>query len=296
MNTSHPSAAVRLGQVLRRARQQQGLTIAAAAEQLGRPREWLNRAELGYSDDGVYRPPSASDLAVLADLLKSGLDTDREDLFELGREAEAEFYALRGGRQVRNKHLGRVGQVELVIGGEQVNLAISDLIAAQHSDAIIRNTGIRNINSYKKVTTGRVGYAKALGKFLADNPNALLKRVVNVSSKQHLEISKQADKRLTNGRRPVEVHNAKVKYRRNNPLHLHALIGQREAVLTFPQSSANSESNFAMIIRDKQFVEALRTWYDEILWEGSDPSQIVNFEKFDESYKNIAGMYGFDDK
>lgn len=295
MNTSH-SASARLGQALRRARQSQGLTIAAAAEQLGRPREWLNRAELGYSNDGIYRPPSASDLEVLADLFGSGLDLTKDELLELGREAEAEFYALRGGRPGRSKHLGRVGQVELVIGGEQVNMAISELIAAQHSDAIIRNTGIRNIDSYKKVTAGRVGYAKTLGKFLAENPNALLKRVVNVTSKDHLEISKQADKRLTAGRRTADVHNAKIKYRRNNPLHLHALIGQREAVLTFPQSSANSESNFAMIIRDKQFVEALRTWYDEILWEGSEPSRMVNFEKFDESYENIADMYGFNDK
>src|SRR4051812_16240843 len=62
IDTSETSPAVRLGQYIRNARHSKGLTIAQLAEQIDRPREWLNRIELGHSEFGEHRPPSMADL------------------------------------------------------------------------------------------------------------------------------------------------------------------------------------------------------------------------------------------
>jgi hypothetical protein len=89
------------------------------------------------------------------------------------------------------------------------------------------------------------------------------------------------------------VHNAKIKFHQSNPLQLHVVIGQREAILALPQSSGQAGSNIALLIRDKIFVEALRIWYDEVLWDFPDEFKIVNFKDFDKSFEDIKKMYKF---
>jgi hypothetical protein len=42
-------------------------------------------------------------------------------------------------------------------------------------------------------------------------------------------------------------------------------------------------------------VEALRLWYDEVLWEGPEPSVMVDYTRFDESFEEIKKMYGYND-
>lgn len=118
----------------------------------------------------------------------------------------------------------------------------------------------------------------------------MFKRVESVSSISQLEKAKEADSKLKGNRSLEDTHNAKIKFYKHNPLQMHVLIGQREAILALPQVSGQSGSNIALLIRDKVFVEALRVWYDEVLWDAPGDSFHVDFQHFEESFEKIAGM------
>jgi hypothetical protein len=136
----------------------------------------------------------------------------------------------------------------------------------------------------------------ALGDFLSENPNALFKRVEHVTSPEQLEQAKSADEK-TAGNRPLKkVHNVKAKFYKHNPLQMHAVIGQREAILALPQTSGQAGSNVALLIRDRVFVEALRVWYDEVLWDAPGACQMVEFSDLAGSFEKIKELYGFDGK
>jgi len=298
MNTVHDdsnvSAAVRVGREIRSARKRHGWTIAELADRLGRPREWLNRIELGYSEYGEYKPASASDLATMLDMMPDDFTLPASELMTLGRTAEREYQLIRNQTPDANRtSLGKLTQTEVIIGEKQIVRAITELVREQHSDAIIRNTGIKTPNSYSHVSEDWKQYRAVLGEFLASNPNALFKRVEYVADDKKLEEAHNADLKLAGPRELEQVHNAKVKFMRNNPLLLHAIIGQREAILALPPTSGQAGSNMALLIRDKIFVEALRTWYDEVLWDAPGENKSVDFQNFEDSFGMIRQMYGF---
>lgn len=300
MNTSHydtnerESAATKLGSAIRQARKKKSWTLIQLAEQIGRPREWLNRLELGYSEYGEHKPPSPADLNTLLECLGDSVKTPREEVLNLGLKAEQDFNSLRRNSRRSNRNpAGKLTQAEVIIGDTNISQAIVDLINEQHSDAVIRNTGIKGHGSYMKVTDVWKQYREALGEFLTKNPNSLFKRVEFAATSDHLKLAKEADARLAGSRVLNQVHNAKIKFHKHNPLLLHVLIGQREAILALPQSSGQAGSNMAILVRDKLFVEALRVWYDEVLWDGTGPSRMVKFGEFDESFDEIKDMYDF---
>ncbi|HVS58581.1 MAG TPA: helix-turn-helix domain-containing protein [Candidatus Saccharimonadales bacterium] len=289
------SAAVAFGRKVRQARKAKGWTIAELADKLGRPREWLNRLELGYSEYGEYKPASPADIHMLADCLGDYLDITVEELLDMGAEAQRDFDAVKlHGHTGRRTPFGKLTQTEVIIGERQIVQAIVDLIEEQHSDAIIRNTGIKSPGTYLSVTEDWKNYRVALGKFLSENPNALFKRVEYAACSEQLQEAKAADEKLAGAREYKAVHNAKLRFRKDNPLQLHVIIGQREAILALPQTSGLAGSNIALLIRDKVFVEALRIWYDEVLWDAPGESKTVDFTRFEETFESIKQMYGYD--
>lgn len=286
-------SSVELGTIIRMARKATGLTIAELATQLGRPREWLNRIELGYSEYGEHRPPTQSEIRMLHRYIADGMNVELESVLSIGLKAEEDFHSLRQSEnRVSRKTMGRLTQAEVILGEESIVEAIINLIHTQEPDSVLRNTGVRDESNSMKSTEGWARYRKTLGQFLSDNPTAILKRVEYAPSKETLEIAKQSDVRLGGPRDIHDVHNAKVRFRTKNPFQLHILIGKREAILALPNIAGQPGSNMALLIRDKQFIEALGLWYDEILWEGGDASQLVKFAEFDKSFRTIADMYG----
>jgi transcriptional regulator with XRE-family HTH domain len=300
MNSSQPdtgntrSPAVILGDHIRRARKSRGWTISELADKLGRQREWLNRVELGYSEFGEYKPAALADVHTMIDLLKDNFDVTAEILADLAFRAQQDYDAVKlNVHKNKRSTFGKLTQTEIIVGEKQIVQAILDLIKEQHSDAIIRNTGIKSLGSYQNVTADWKNYRVSLGDFLEKNPNALFKRVEYAADTSQLNLAKEADKKLNGNRDLKDVHNAKVRFHRHNPLQLHVVIGQREAILALPQTSGQAGSNVAILVRDKIFVEALRVWYDEVLWDAPGPSTSVDFAKFDESFNDIKDMYGF---
>lgn len=289
------AAAVRLGKVVRAARKQKGCSLAALADKIGRPREWLNRLELGYSQYGEFKPPSSSDLQSIMNVLEDCFAVPEAEVLELGRTAEQEYQQFK--RQKRSngrQQMGKLTQTEVILGEQQIVRAITNLIEEQYSDAIIRNTGVKGAGGYLGVNADWKTYRHALGNFLQKNPNALFKRLEFAATPQHIKEAKDADAKLAGTRDIKDVHNAKIKFKKYNPLQVHVVIGQREAILALPHVSGKAGSNAALLIRDKVFVEALRTWYDEVLWDGEGESKMLDFSRFDESFEEIKDMYKFD--
>lgn len=288
------SPAVELGLEIRTARKLKGLTIAQLASQIGRPREWLNRVELGYSEYGEHKPPTQTDLRGIVRYIGDEIAIPIETLMQRGKAVEAEYQSLRhnAGRTGRVTH-GRLAHTDIILGEDQVTEAILDLIRSQEPDAVLRNTGVRDPNNSIKSSGMWSRYRQALGEFLTNNPNGLFKRVEYVQNWETLEVAKQSDAFLAGKLDLKNVHNAKVKFRTANPFLLHILIGQHEAIFALPQIAGQQGSNMAIYIRDKQFVDAMRVWYDEVLWEGTDTSQMVKFHDFDQSFLDIAKMYDF---
>lgn len=288
--------AQKIGEAIRSGRKKQRLTIADLSEQIGRPREWLNRVELGYSDFGEHRPPSQSDLGAIYEVIGQNLEINKAELLSLGRRAEGEFETYKLHRRPNKRQSsGKQIQAEVIIGEKAVVDAIINLIEEQHSDAVIRNVGIRGQGNYVKRGEEWNRYRDAMGKFLKDNPNSIFKRVEHVSNNDFLQMAKETDSRLAYKKSVDEVYNARVKFRKNNPLSIHLLIGQREAILGLPRSSGVIGSNIALLVRDKLFVEALRSWYDEVLWEGQEPSINIDYQQYDKSFEKVKKMYGFRD-
>lgn len=293
MSDNPNSAATRLGMYIREARKQKRCTINDMAAKLGRPREWLNRIELGYSQQGEYKPPSASDVQAIIDLLGSDLTVSAAELQQLQRQAEDDFNQARRPNSHVRPSVGKLTQTEVIMGQKQIVQAITGLINEQYADAVIRNTGIKGPGSYVHVDDDWKQYRLALGQFLSKNPNALFKRVEYADTAKHVDEAKEADSKVAGSREPAEVHNAKIKFYKHNPLQMHVLIGQREAILALPQTSGQAGSNIALLIRDKIFVEALRVWYDEILWDAPDDSRNIDFQNFDSSFDEVKKFYGF---
>lgn len=287
------TAAVALGRIIREARKSSGLTIAELASKLDRTREWLNRIELGYSEYGEYRPPSISDLKMIIDLIGGNLSLTDQEFLELGHKTQEEFDSLKLKTTVKKrKSFGKLTQTEVIIGEKQIVQSIIDIIKDQPPDSIIRNTGIKSVGNYLSVSEEWKNYRMALGDFLATNPNALFKRIEYAADSKQLLEAKAADEKVAGEREVQEVHNARLKFKKHNPLQLHVFIGQHEAILALPQVSGLAGSNIALLIRDKGFVEALRIWYDEVLWDAPGDSIVVDFQKFDESFQEIAKMCG----
>jgi transcriptional regulator with XRE-family HTH domain len=289
-----PCSAVTLGEHIRDARKRHGWTISEFAERLGRAREWLNRVELGYSEFGEYKPASRVEIEAMFELIGDKMDVTLEWLVAVGDLATAEYLeAKMQTEKAKRTTYGKLTQTEVVVGEKQIVAAIAQLIREQHSEAIIRNTGVKNLGSYQRVNDNWRQYRLALGEFLSKNPNALFKRIEYAATAEQLQHAKDADAKIAGDRALSEVHNAKIKFGSQNPLQLHAVIGQHEAILALPQTSGQAGSNVALLIRDKGFVEALRIWYDEVMWDMPGDSKVVNFEKFDESFEEIKDMYGF---
>lgn len=292
---SHESAAVQLGALIRSARKAAGYTIASLAEKVGRPREWLNRIELGYSELGEYHPASTTDIRVLHRYLEGSFTVSLPELLALTDEAQDEFQRYRSNQQEKKANHGKLTQTEIIMGEEQIVAAIVDLINLQHSDAIIRNTGIKGHGNYNQLPPAWTPYRHALGDFLEKNPCAVFKRIEYASNPAQLVHAKMADEKLAGNRALENVHNAKVKFMLHNPLQLHAIIGQREAIIALPQTSGQAGSNLALLIRDKVFVEALRVWYDEVLWNTPIDATNIDYPNFDDSFAAVKNMYGFSD-
>lgn len=280
-----------IGEAVRRARKQLGLTQKELGRTISRPREWVSALE----NANLPSPPTSTDIGQLQRALSEALTLPEDELLRLHESVEARHRARYGGRIRRRT--GRPVTVEVVQGREQVADAIVGVVQAQGPEAIVRNVGIKTVSTYHRVTDAWRRYREALGAFLATNSHAMFKRAEYVTSHNQLSLAKEADERLRGGRELADVHNVKVRFFKSNPLVLHVLVGEREAVLAIPDKAGASGSSTALVVRDASLVAALQTWFDEVVWDSHSDEDVIDvrFDRFDECFEHIEGMYGFED-
>lgn len=294
-NDDTDSPARTLGSAIRSARKSSNMTIAQLAEQIGRPREWLNRVELGYGDQGERRPISSADLNSLINILDKSFSTSPVELHKLRDAAELEFDSFNlQSQKNRRKVSGKLIRAEVIIGESQLYKAAANMVSEQYSDAVIRNTGIwGQAPNYLDHGQEWEQYRKTLGNFLRTNNQSVMKRIEFVDTKANFNLAKESDKWSVENRDLNKVHNIKVKFYAKNPLLFDVLIGQREAIIELPQRVNFPSMRVALLVRDKLFVEALRTWFDEVLWDSEIPNKNLNYADFNNSIDEIGKMYGF---
>ncbi|HSX14941.1 MAG TPA: helix-turn-helix transcriptional regulator [Candidatus Saccharimonadales bacterium] len=286
------SAAEQLGRMLREARKKCGWTIAQLAEKIGRPREWLNRVELGYSDLGVQRPPSPADLESLARYLGSNLRSSLDDLLLLVGKAVADYNSLNPQRGDGRRRDGKVIQTEVIMGEAQIYQAMLRMLEEQHSDTILRHTGIwAHPSKHVSSIPEWLDYRRAVGQFLKKNPYALIKRAEYLWNSESFKIALDADRLLVESDDLNQNQNARIRFFKRNPLVLDVAIGQREAIIAIPQRSGFQSLSAALLIKDKAFVEALRSWFEEVVWDSEIPHENLDYSDWDKSVGKIKDMY-----
>jgi transcriptional regulator with XRE-family HTH domain len=275
-----------LAEFVKDRRRAAGLTQKELSKECGRPREWVSHLERA---DELQAPPTGGDVVKLV----RGLDLSEADADELGRLVEAAADARSTTVRPRRRQLGRGVRVEVVEGEWEVEDAIITILEEEPEDATIRNTGLKGWSTYLRASASWQRYRELLGEHLCRNERAVFKRVEYLVRPEQLQLAKDADSRLAGDRPLPEVVNAKVKFLSHNPMTLHAMVGEDAAVLALPEASGRAGSSLALVIRDRQLVEALRVWFDEVLWENAPRSVSVSFDRFDESFDEVGKMYGF---
>lgn len=274
--------------MIREARQAKGWTIAQLAERIGRPREWLNRVELGYGEFGEVRPPNGAPLRQLADCL----GIDQASVVALGTQAEQDYKALFLTSRSAKTRAGKVIQDEVIVGEAEIYAAAENLINEQHSDALIRTTGIwSHANTSLAAVPEWKKYRQRLGKFISDNRQSGIKRAEYLGTKRNFDIAMAADKLLA--QKQTIPSNVKIKFFKYNPVILDVLIGQREAIIAFPQRTGYQGLTVGLLVRDKLFVESLRTWFDEVVWESGFENRNLNFNNLLASLEDIRNLYDY---
>jgi transcriptional regulator with XRE-family HTH domain len=289
------TSAEQLGGLLRHARRERGKgkwSLAWVAGRIGRSRVWLNRVELGYAKDGSVPLPTDADLAGLARLL----ELDLTALLRLRNEARAELEqaGLRRVRPERRTPAGRRAQTEVFRGDENVYRAARELLERQSSEARLKVTHVvtrhpdpEGLRPYQRE------YVGALADFLSDNrETATLDRVVHAQSAESLAMAKGKTAALAAGRPADEIRNIDTRFCFANPVLLDVLIGEREALIAIPDHRGHPTLTAGILISDASFVEALKTWFHDIVWKS--PGVPVDYTKIDETFAAIESRLGDD--
>lgn len=267
------SAAERLGARLRLARRERGhgnWSLAWVAARVGRSRVWLNRVELGYAKDGGYPLPTDADLLALGQLL----EIDAGDLLALRDEARLELDKREPQRRAPTQHQGPSGrraQVAIFRGDENVYRAAADLLERQSSDARLKVTHVVTLQADPEgMQPYQRDYVSALAEFLRDNRRtAALERAVHAPSSDALRMAKAKTEALAGTRAPQDVHNIETRFCLANPVLLDVLIGEREAMISVPDHRGHPTLSASILISDSIFVEALKTWFQQIVWKSA---------------------------
>jgi transcriptional regulator with XRE-family HTH domain len=288
--TADITAAEQLGRLLRSARRECGKgkwTLAWVAGKVGRSRVWLNRLELGYAKDGSIPLPTDGDLAGLAQLLQ----LDLAQLLQLRDDARAELEqaGLRRARPQSRIPVGRRAQAEVFRGDENVYRAAGELLARQSSEARLKVTHVvtrhpdpDGLRPYQRK------YVSALADFLSTNRQTVtLDRVVHAQSAESLAMAKGKTAALAAGRSPTEIRNIDTRFCFANPVLLDVLIGEREALIAIPDHRGHPTLTAAILISDVSFVEALKTWFHDIVWKS--PGVPVDYATAEETFAMIEG-------
>jgi len=114
-------------------------------------------------------------------------------------------------------------------------------------------------------------YFQAILDRLKSDPEAQYLRAIQATNpKGWEELKKRTEELLA-----LPHSNASVRFYHANPLTMDCLIGEREALIGFPDRATYPHLGVAILIRGPEAVESLRQWYRDFIWEAPIANQPI---------------------
>jgi len=118
-------------------------------------------------------------------------------------------------------------------------------------------------------------YFQAILDRLRNDPEAQYLRAIRATTPDGWkQLRKRTEELLS-----LPYSNARVRFYHDNPLAMDCLIGEREALIAFPDRATYPHLGVAILIRDPDAVESLRQWYGDFIWNGPVVSTAVRTEE-----------------
>jgi hypothetical protein len=241
------------------ARQAAGLSQAGLARRAGISPSYLSRIEGAAWERGGPLPADG----VLRALARA-LGVSSVELVAMGRAARDGQAAVTGASAPAVR-AGRRSPYAVTMGPEAVDAAAREVVRRNSPQGTLRSAQVYMADT---LAGGELppSYLDTLGATLAASPDAILYRVC-ASDGTSLDTARATVERLSGGRPPGQAGNVRTRIAFSNPLVLDVLIGDHEVLLAVPDRRGRPHLRAGIVVDDPDFVAALRSWFDETVWD-----------------------------
>lgn len=150
---------------------------------------------------------------------------------------------------------------EVIIGNDAIYQAATRLVQNSPPRARLWATSMRPYIALGEEAPGFNLYFQTILRRLKQDPESQYLRAIRaVGERRWKNLRKQTEELLS-------CPNASVRFYLENPLVLDCLIGEREAIIGFPDRTTYPHLGVAVLIRNPEAVECLRQWYRDFIWE-----------------------------
>lgn len=242
------------------ARQGAGLSQAALARRAGISASYLSRIESAAWERGGPLPADG----VLRALARA-LGVSSAALVALGRAAKDRQVAAAPRPAGAAARAGRRPPYAVSMGPEAVDAAAREVVRRNPPQGTLRSAQVYVADP---LAGGELepSYLDTLGTAIATSPEAMLYRVC-ASDHASLDTARATVDRLAGGRPPGKAANVRTRVAFANPLVLDVLIGDHEVLLAVPDRRGRPHLRAGIVVDDPDFVAALRSWFDETVWD-----------------------------
>lgn len=173
---------------------------------------------------------------------------------------------------------------EVIIGNDAIYQAATRLVQNSPPRARLWATSMWLYTTLGEEAPSFNPYFQTLTNRLEHDPESQYLRAIRATGKKGWAQLRRRTQEL------LSHHNAGVRFYLENPLALDCLIGEREAIIGFPDRATYPHLGVAVLIRDPQAVECLRQWYRDFIWEAPVEKRDVRTEKDLEELDRYFGL------
>lgn len=150
---------------------------------------------------------------------------------------------------------------EVVIGNDAIYQAAIGIVRRSPPRSRLWATSMWLHPTLRDEAPGFRPYFQTILNRLRENRESQYLRAVTARTSQSWEVLRKQLEEL------LACPNAAIQFYVDNPLTLDCLIGDREALISFPDRATYPHLGIAIQIRDPEAVESLHQWYQDFIWE-----------------------------